>query len=84
MQLLDVVGDDFRDGLFIACLRINSEELDRKLIRKFPEWEEEGAALHDTGNIYALQQFLTKWLKRYPYSDLEKVVKLYFRHKEQN
>ena len=80
MKLLDVVPDDGRDGLFLGCHRIQSKELDRKLMKKFLEWEMEAADMSATGQIYALQQFIAKWLGLYPYSDLEGVVRLYFKY----
>jgi len=80
-RLLDKVRDDFRDGLFLACYRLNSDELDRKLMAKFVEWKAAGDDLGATGQIYALQQFIAKWLRLYPYGDLEGVVRLYFEHR---
>jgi len=79
-RLLDQLGDDFRDGLFLACYRLNSEELDRKLMAKFVEWDREGQALAATGHIYALRQFIAKWLQSYPYRDIEEVIRIYFRN----
>ena len=83
-RLLDEVRDDFRDGLFLACFRLKSEELDRKLMKKFMEW---GAGRWDpgaTGELYALEQFISKWLPMYPYVDLEGVIRLYFEHRAQD
>jgi hypothetical protein len=37
-RLLDQVPSDCRDGLFLACHRLQSEKLDRKLMEKFMEW----------------------------------------------
>jgi hypothetical protein len=83
-RLLDQVPQDARDGLFLACHRLKSEELDRKLIAKFVEW---GAGRWDpgaTGELYALEQFVAKWLGLYPYRDLEGVIRLYFKHRAEN
>jgi hypothetical protein len=80
-RLLDTVPEDARDGLFLACHRLKSEELDRKLIAKFMEW---GAGRWDpgaTGELYPLQQFIVKWLELYPYGDLEGVIRLYFKYR---
>jgi len=80
-RLLDQVPEDGRDALFLACHRLKSEELDRKLIAKFMEW---GAGAWDpgaTGELYALEQFIAKWLGLYPYRDLEGVIRLYFEHR---
>ena len=77
-QLLDEVPKDAREGLFLACYRLRSENLDRKLIAKFEEW---GAVNWDpgaTGELNALKVFIAKWLKLYSYKDLEGVIRLYF------
>jgi hypothetical protein len=79
-RLLDEVPDDGRDGLFLACYRLKSEELDRKLIGKFIEWDAEGWDGSGTGELHALQQFIAKWIGLYPYHDLERVIRLYFKH----
>ena len=82
-RLLDQVPEDCRDGLFLACHRLQSEELDRKLIAKFVEWGKGPWCPSSTGELYALEQFIAKWLKLYPYRDLESVVGLYFEHREE-
>jgi hypothetical protein len=79
-RLLDEVREDFRDGLFLACIRLRSEELDRKLMKKFVEWDAGRWSPGSTGELYALEQFIAKWLPLYPYSDLEGVTRLYFKH----
>jgi hypothetical protein len=82
-RLLDRVPEDCRDGLFLACHRLQSEELDRKLIAKFVEWGAGPWSPSSTGELYALEQFIAKWLKLYPYRDLEGVIRLYFEHREE-
>src|SRR5881394_821246 len=77
-RLLDQVPEDARDGLFLACYRLQSTALDRKLIDKFLEWGAEGWSPESTGELYALEQFIAKWLGLFPYRDLEGVVRLYF------
>jgi hypothetical protein len=83
-RLLDEVREDFRDGLFLACFRLKSEELDRKLMKKFMEWAAGHWCPGSTGELYALEQFSAKWLGLYPYSDLEGVIRLYFRHRAED
>ena len=82
--LLDVVQEDFRDGLFLACFRLRSEPLDRKLMRKFIEWEAEKWTPGATGELHALEKFIAKWLGLYPYCDLEGVIRLYFKHRAED
>ena len=77
-QLLDRVPEDCRDGLFLACHKLQSEKLDRKLIAKFMEWGAGPWSPGATGELYALEQFIAKWLRLYSYMDLEGVVRLYF------
>jgi hypothetical protein len=83
-RLLDQVPDDGRDGLFLACHRLHSEPLDRKLMAKFVEWGEGGSGFAAPGQVYALEQFIAKWLAIYPYCDLETVIRLYFKHHGQD
>jgi hypothetical protein len=80
-HLLDVVPEDGRDGLFLACYILHSEPLDRKLIEKFVEWDSESWDPGSTGELYALEQFIAKWLALYAYSDLERVIRIYFKHR---
>jgi hypothetical protein len=81
VRLLDEVREDFRDGLFLACFKLKSAELDRKLMKKFIEWAKGRWSPGETGELYALEQFITKWLNLYPYPDLEEVVRIYFKHR---
>ncbi len=79
LELLDTVPEDSRDGLFLACWWLDSRPVDRKLILKFTEW---GNDPHwtpcATGEIGALWAFTKRWLGKYPYTDLEGVVRAYF------
>ena len=83
-RLLDEVREDFRDGLLLACFRLKSEELDRKLRKNFMEWGAEQWNPESTGELYALEQFIAKWLGLYPYADLEGLVRLYLRHRTED
>ena len=83
MRLLDQVPNDGRDGLFLACFKLTSEELDRKLIRKFEEWDTQNWDPANTGELGALKKFIGKWLRLYHYKELEAVIRLYFRHCEE-
>jgi hypothetical protein len=85
IQLLDRVDQDCRDGLFLACHRLNSEELDRKLMQKFQEWDSDSNSWSPsaTGELYALEQFIAKWLDRYPVAELENLLRIYFKHRQE-
>jgi len=37
-----------------------------------------------TGELYALEQFIAKWLDLYRFGDLEGVIRLYFKHRAEN
>lgn len=80
-KLLDQVREDFRDALFLACHRLQSEKLDKKLIAKFMEWDAGRWSPCETGNIYALERFIAKWLRLYPFQDLEGVIRIYFKYR---
>ena len=84
IRFLDLVPEDARDGLFLACHLLQSEELDRKLIGKFVEWGAGQWSPGSTGELYALEQFIAKWLRVYPYRELEGVIRLYFTHRAEN
>jgi hypothetical protein len=86
IQLLDQVDEDCRDGLFLACYRIDSEELDRKLIKKFQEWDADSYSWGpgSTGELYALEQFVAKWLDRYSIAELEHPIRIYFKHRRES
>jgi hypothetical protein len=42
---------------------------------KFVEWGAGGSDFAATGQVYALEQFIAKWLAIYPYCDLEAVIR---------
>ena len=82
IPLLDQVPEDGRDGLLLACHRLHSEALDRKLFWKFSEWGSGDWKPGGTGELHALEQFIVKWLKLYPYHDLEAVIRLFFKERD--
>jgi hypothetical protein len=48
---------------------------------KFCEWAtEKNWAPESTGELYVLERFVGKWLVLYPYTDLEQVIRTYFKH----
>ena len=63
---------------------LQSEDLDRKLLGKFVEWGAGQWSPGSTGELYALEQFIAKWLQLYPFRDLEGVIRLYFTHRGEN
>ena len=82
-RLLDVVLDDARDGLFLACWKISDKRLQAKLLRKFEEWFTEDEAWGSgTGEDGWLGRFISKWLTEgtFAYERLEKCIRWYFKH----
>jgi hypothetical protein len=81
LRLLDVVPEDSRDGLFIACWWLDSRAVDRKLMNKFAEGGAgSGWAPGSTGELGALGAFVKRWLDRYPFLELESVIRTYFKY----
>ncbi len=79
LKLADQVPEDGRDGFFMACLHMNSEIIDRKLIKKFTEWYgSPGNEMQGTGEHGWLGAFIKKWLNLYPAETLEDVIKIFF------
>ena len=82
-RLLDVVLDDARDGLFLACWKIKDKRLHAKLLRKFEEWftrdETWGGG---TGEDGWLGRFISKWLAEgtFTCARLEKCIRWHFKH----
>ena len=78
-RLLDDVPEDFRDGLFLALYLCDKTSVHDSLIQRFRLW-----GCHttwtptSTGEIQWLAIFIKKWLKMYPFTQLEFIIKLYF------
>lgn len=82
-KLLDVVPNDARDGLFLACWKIQDRELHSKLLGKFEEWitADETWGCGD-GEDGWLGKFISKWLTEgtFTYAQLEKCIRWHFKH----
>jgi hypothetical protein len=62
IKMLDIVTDDFRDGLFLACYRIRTPRIFNKLERCFLEWIAADVTWgQGTGEIYCLKKFIDLW-----------------------
>lgn len=64
ISLLDVVPEDSRDGLFIACFKLNTSAIYKKLIAKFEEWLRDPDWKSSSGEFSSLNQFLKNGMKR--------------------
>lgn len=82
-KLLDIVPNDARDGLFLACWKINDRKLQSKLLRKFEKWLTTDATWGggDRENVW-LKHFLGKWISEetFSYERLKNLVVWHFRH----
>ena len=82
-RLLDVVLDDARDGLFLACWKIKDKRLHAKLLRKFEEWFTQDETWGGgTGEDGWLGRFVSKWLTEgtFTYARLEKCIRWHFKY----
>ena len=59
IELLDVIPEDFRDGLFMACYRLNTLAICCKLMNKFTEWIKND---HDFGNGTGEEAYLDAFI----------------------
>lgn len=77
LKLLDVVLDDARDGLFVACWYCNDKRVQKKLLGKFKEWSRDPGWGGGTGEDCWLGRFLTKWTKEstFEWRSMNDVVK---------
>lgn len=78
LKLLDVVLEDARDGLLVACWYCNDIRVQKKLLEKFEEWSSDPSGWGGgTGEDGWLGQFLTKWTKEstFGWERLKKMMK---------
>lgn len=68
VELLDVVPEDFRDGLFLACWFDRTPVVQRKLLSKFDEWTKDPAWDGGSGEGGWLYRFLAKWVAKNAFS----------------
>ena len=82
-RLLDIVPNDARDGLFLACWKIKDRKLQGKLLRKFKEWLTADATWGcGDGEGAWLKIFLGKWISEdtFDYEKLKDLVVWHFLH----
>lgn len=72
IEFLDTISKDFRDGLFIACDRLNTPSIIRKMFEKFTQWISADVDYGlCTGECAALEYFIKKWEHSLPAEDLQ-------------
>ena len=77
-QLLDIVPEDGRDGLFVACWKSQSVRVHKKLLEKFEGWIDADSDFgSSTGEAAWLGAFIAKWMREetFPYGRLESLVR---------
>ena len=82
-RLLDTVGEDNRDGLFIACWYSSGKKVQKCLKRKFESWiESDNSWGGGTGEGWWLGAFLSKWTKdrTFLYEELQVLTQWYLEH----
>jgi hypothetical protein len=77
LQLLDLVPEDCRDGLFLACYKLNTPAIYEKMKRKVREWYADykfwGSGTGERGRV---AQMVKKWDKTFPNGDHEDIRRI--------
>lgn len=61
-KLRTLPEEDFRDGLFLACYRLNTFNIYKNLVKYFSEWIGKDSDWgYGTGERWALEKFIKKW-----------------------
>jgi hypothetical protein len=83
ISLLDVIPNDCRDGIFIACWHFENLNVHKKLLQKFEEWIQDETWGGGDGEESWLGRFLGKWISEKTFSSnrLEKLIVWYFERK---
>ena len=68
IKLLDIVPEDYCDGLFLACWHLPSPRVQRKLLSKFLEWTASPAWHGYPPAADWLRFFLCKWIAQGTFS----------------
>ena len=62
IELLDMIPEDYRDGLFLACEALNTPLICRKLMEKFTQWINADSDYgKGTGEMHYLVRFIKLW-----------------------
>ena len=62
LNCMDLCEEDFRDGLFLACYRLNTFNFYKNLVKYFSELIEKDSDWgYETGERWALEKFIKKW-----------------------
>ena len=61
IDFLDKIPEDFRDGIFLACYKLNTSTISCKLVKKFTQWITDPDFGNGTGEEYYLDKFVELW-----------------------
>ena len=63
LTLLDIVGSDSRDGLFLPCYKLNTRAIYEKVTAKVREWDsdENDVWYAGTGEPWMIRRMIEKW-----------------------
>lgn len=62
LKCLDLCNEDFRDGIFLACYRLDTLNIYLSLVKHFTEWMKRDSDWgNGTGELQALGKFLDRW-----------------------
>ena len=62
LSCIDLCEEDLRDGLFLACYRLNTFDIYTSLVKYFSEWIKKDPDWgNGTGEYLALERFIKKW-----------------------
>jgi hypothetical protein len=79
LRLLDVVTEDCRDGLFLACFKMNTPAIYEKVKAKVREWvadEESPWGGSSTGEQWLIRKMVQKWDITFPNGDHEDIRRI--------
>ena len=80
IRLLDIVPNDCRDGISIACWHFNNLKVQEKLLQNFEKWIQDETWGGGDGESAWLGRFLGKWIskKTFSFDSLKNLIVWHF------
>jgi hypothetical protein len=87
LKLLDIVGSDSRDALFVACYKLNTRAIYEKLTSKVREWDSDpnDVWFAGTGEPWMIRRLCEKWDLMFPaagHTDVRQIAERHLRRPE--
>ena len=81
MELLNIIPEDWRDGLLASIWKSNDIEMNLALLRKFEEWIQFPDWRTSSGEDGWVDKFIAKWVANevFPYARLENLITWHFK-----